>query len=116
MNLKELRTEVLDPATGALTASASYLGATAGITIEGVRTLRFNSSEAPRPQGATMNVVDADNRPMMTLSFDDGRPGRMRPFAVGHAVIRGPDVDRDLILATCLAFHVLSVKLSPSIG
>jgi hypothetical protein len=107
------RTEVFEDGTGALAAAASYRGPNAGITIQGHDRFGVSFSKVPRPQVATMEVVDAENRPIISLGFEHGSPSKLRPFAVGRAVIRDRDVDKGMILMTVLAFHMLSVKLSP---
>jgi hypothetical protein len=104
------RTEVFEDRTGALAASISYF---AGITIQGQDRFRVRFPKAPRPQVRTMEVVDADKRPIICVAFENGSQWKLRPFALGRAVIRDREVDNGMILVTVLAFQMLSVKLSP---
>jgi hypothetical protein len=109
---KRGRIDVLDSTSGDFVA-ATNLGRNATITARDHPTLRI-VVRGGRTSAATMTVVDADDRPTMTLRWiqGEGRSAR-RTFPQGQAIMGDTDLSDELVIVVaCLAFHTFAAASS----
>ena len=108
---KRGRIDVLDSATGDFVA-ATNLGRHATITARDHPTLRVVVTRR-RTSAATMTVIDADDRPTMTLRWIEVRRSARRTFPRGRATMGDTDLGDDLVVVVaCLAFHAFAAASS----
>jgi hypothetical protein len=108
---KRGRIDVLDSTSGDFVA-ATNLGRHATITARDHPTLRVVVTGG-RTSSATMTVVDAHDRPTITLRWiQAGRPAR-RTIPQGEAIMGDTDLGDDLVIVVaCLAFHAFAAASS----
>ena len=108
---KRGRIDVLDSATGDSVA-ATNLGRHATITARDHPTLRVVVTRR-RTSAATMTVIDADDRPTMTLRWIEVGRSAGRTFPRGRAIMGDTDLgDDQVIVVACLAFHAFAAASS----